>query len=132
MRKKGGISYYFMLLSCLTVTLCFASTDTANPNAKKQSNTKDRNVVARVNGKPIYEDQLASGVKKELKRFKKYGKGDDSPDLVTRLQEKTVHKVIDKELIYQKSQKLIIKNLYLPGKSIITIISKLENGYPII
>ena len=71
MRRKGETSYYFMLLSCLAVTLCFASTGTATPDAKNQSKANDRKVVARVNGKPIYEDQLASGVKKELKRFKK-------------------------------------------------------------
>ena len=112
MRRKGKTGYYFMLLSCFAVTLCFASTDTTTtPDAKKQSNAKDRKVVARVNGNPIYEDQLASGVKKELKRFKKYGKESDSPDLVKRLQEKTVHKVIDTELIYQEGQKLTIKNL---------------------
>ena len=111
MRRKGETGYYFMLLSCFAVTLCFASTDTATPDAKNQSKANYRKVVARVNGKPIYEDQLASGVKKELKRFKKYGKGDDSPDLVKRLQGKIVHKVIDQELIYQKSQKLNLENL---------------------
>lgn len=111
MRRERGTDYFFMLLSCLAVTLCFVSITTGASDIEKHSETKDRRVVAKVNGKPIYEDQLAPGVDKGLKKFKKYGMKKDSSDLVKRLARKTLNKVIDHELISQESQKLKIKDV---------------------
>jgi peptidyl-prolyl cis-trans isomerase C len=111
MRRERKTKYTFMLFSYLMVTVFFTSTTTGATDAKKQSETKDRKVVARVNGKPIYEDQLAPEVEKGLKKFKKYGMKQKSPELIKRLQMKALNKVIDQELIYQESQKLTINDL---------------------
>ncbi len=68
-------------------------------------------MVARLNGKAIYEDQLTQNVQKSLRKFKKYGMRKDSTDLVKRLKKKALSKVIDNELIYQESRKLKIGDL---------------------
>ena len=111
MRRERKTKYYFMLFSYLIVAVFFASTTTGATDAKKQSETKDRKVVARVNGKPIYEDRLAPEVDKGLKKFKKYGMKQKSPELTKRLNRKALDKVIDHELISQESQKLKIKDV---------------------
>ena len=101
-----------MLFSYLLATVFFASTTTGATDAKKQSETKDIKVVARVNGKPIYEDRLTPEVEKGLKKYKKYGmKHQKNPELIERLQKKALSKAIDHELIYQESQKLTITDL---------------------
>jgi len=111
MRRERGTDYFFMLLSCIAVILCFVSATTEASDVKKHSEAKKRKVVARVNGKSIYEDQLAPEVEKGLKKFRKYGMRKDSPDLVKRLNKKALDKVIDHELISQESQKLKIKDV---------------------
>jgi len=111
MRRQRGTNYFLILLSYLAVTFCFACATVSTTDEKKQGEIKDGKVVARVNGKVIYEDQLAPDVKKSLKKFRKYGMRNESPEVVTRFQKKVLDKVIEKELIYQESQKLTIENL---------------------
>ncbi len=111
MRRKRGTNYFFMLLSCLAVTLCFVNTTTGASDIKKHTEAKKRKAVAKVNGNLIYEDQLAPEVEKGLKKFRKYGMRKDSSDLVKRLNRKALDKVIDHELISQESQKLKIKDV---------------------
>ena len=111
MRRERGTNYFFMLLSCLAVTLCFVNTTTGASDMKKHTEAKKRKAVAKVNGNLIYEGQLAPEVEKGLKKFKKYGMRKDSSDLVKRLNRKALDKVIDHELISQESQKLKIKDV---------------------
>lgn len=117
MRRKRVTNYFFMLLSCLVLTVCCAGKTVDTVEVKKQRGTeeqsevKERKVVARVNGKSIYEDQLARDVKKSLKKFKKYGMRNKPPEMVTRFQKKVLDKVIEQELIYQESQKLKIRDV---------------------
>ena len=126
MRRERKTKYSFMLFSYLIVAVFFASTTTGATDAKKQSETKDRKVVARVNGKPIYEDRLAPEVDKGLKKFKKYGMKQKNPELLKRLQKKALSKVIDHELIYQESQKLTINDL---DKKIDQKLQKMKSKY---
>jgi peptidyl-prolyl cis-trans isomerase C len=102
---------YFILLCFILTTVCFAVASTGASETKKQDEKKDKKVVARVNGKPIYDDRLASDVKKALKKFKKYGMKKESPEMIKRLQLKALDKVIVNELITQESQELTIKDL---------------------
>ena len=111
MRREKLAVYYCMLLCCFMVTVCFAGATTSAPEVKKKSEAKKRKVVAKVNGKPIYDDQLTPAMDKGLKKFKKYGMRQESPELVTRLQKKALSKVIDNELISQESRKLKIKDV---------------------
>ncbi len=126
MRRERKTKFSFMLFSYLMATVFFAGTTTATTDVKKQSETKDRKVVARVNGKPIYEDRVVPEVEKGLRKFKKYGMKQKSPELIKRLQEKALSKVIDQELIYQKSQKLTISDL---DKKIDQKLQKMKRKY---
>jgi peptidyl-prolyl cis-trans isomerase C len=79
--------------------------------AEEQRMGETKKVVAKVNGKPIYAEQLEPSVESGLRRFRAHGMRRKSPDLVERLQMKALDKAIDQELIYQESRKLTIENL---------------------
>ena len=83
----------------------------ASPDAKQKTEKKKQKVVAKVNGEPIYEDQLEPGVKESLKKYKKYGMRKETPTLITRFQKKALGKLIDNELVYQEGRKLTVKNV---------------------
>jgi peptidyl-prolyl cis-trans isomerase C len=90
----------------LTVPATIAATD-----AKKKEETKERKVVAKVNGQPIYEDQLSMDVNKSLKKWKKYGMKQQTPALTYKLQKRVLSKVIDDELVLQAAQKIKVTDL---------------------
>jgi peptidyl-prolyl cis-trans isomerase C len=98
------LTLLFFTFSALTLTVYAA--DPQQPPA-----TKERKVVATVNGSPLFEDQLEPGVQEGLKKYKKYGMRKETPALINRLQKKTLNKVIDHELLYQESRKLTVKDL---------------------
>ncbi len=102
---------FLILLTGILLTLCFAYPSTALSEDKKITEEKGRKIVAKVNGKEIYEDQLAPQVEKALRKFKKHGMQKDSPDLVKRLQKKALDEVIAGELLYQEGQKLAIPDI---------------------
>jgi len=70
-----------------------------------------RVVVAKVNGKSIYEDQLNQQVRATLSKFKKYGKREPSPELLGLKREQVLNQLIDNALIYQASQTLNVADL---------------------
>jgi peptidyl-prolyl cis-trans isomerase C len=79
--------------------------------AEEHSMGETKRVVAKVNGEPIYEEQLEPSVEGGLRNFREYGMRKESPDLVKPFQMKALDKVIAQELIYQESRKLTIGNL---------------------
>lgn len=80
--------------------------------AKKSSDEKaEKKIVAKVNGQPIYEDALAPLVKKEMRKFKKYGGKRDTSKLEKHLQKKALDQVIAQELLYQESRKMKIEGI---------------------
>jgi peptidyl-prolyl cis-trans isomerase C len=70
-----------------------------------------RVVVAKVNGKPIYEDQLNQQVEVMLSRFNKHGMHEPSPELLRLKREQVLNKLIDNALIYQASQILNVPDM---------------------
>jgi peptidyl-prolyl cis-trans isomerase C len=70
-----------------------------------------KKVVAKVNGKPIYEEQLKPEVENGLRMLGKYGMRKEAPDVVQRLQSRALDKAIGEELIIQESQKLTIEDV---------------------
>jgi peptidyl-prolyl cis-trans isomerase C len=111
MRKESKTNYFSILLISILLTFCLAGISSAAEAIKKDTGEKGRKVVARVNGQPIYEDQLAPDVAKGQKKFKKYGVKRKSDSLVKRLQKKALDKVISQELIYQESRKINIPDI---------------------
>ena len=70
-----------------------------------------RVVVAKVNGKPIYEDQLNQQVEATLSKFKKYGKREPAPELLRQKREQVLSQLIDNALVYQASQALNVPDM---------------------
>ena len=109
-RKRIG-EYFLAALICIGGVACLAGKTFAETKAAKQSDVKEKKVVALVNGQPIYEDRLEPGVEKGIKKFKRYGMKQENPEFILRLQKKALVKVIDEELVIQESQKIKVKDL---------------------
>jgi peptidyl-prolyl cis-trans isomerase C len=104
-------------ITLITILLLFFNTSCVTtgdkPTPHPQSVTKDEpeKIIARVNGQPIYSDSLNADVKKQLRKYKKYGMKDQTSDLMTRMMSKALDKEIRNELIRQESQKLKITDI---------------------
>jgi len=79
--------------------------------AKGKETADTRKVIARVNGQPIYAEQLKPELEKGLKKSRRHGAKKPDPELVTRLQQGALDKLIDNELINQESRKLKIADI---------------------
>jgi peptidyl-prolyl cis-trans isomerase C len=109
MRRKKSLKYLLMFLGLIGVTYEGALHSSRASEAKEQRTADGKKVVATVNGKPIYDEQIS--IEAELSKFRKYGMRDESPELVQRLRRKALDKVISEELILQESRKLTINDL---------------------
>ncbi|UCF78701.1 MAG: peptidylprolyl isomerase [Candidatus Eiseniibacteriota bacterium] len=76
-----------------------------------EAKAKEKTVIAKVNGQAIYEDQLTPQVKADLRKFKKFGARKPSAELMKRLREKALDRLIAVELLYQASQDLQIPDI---------------------
>jgi peptidyl-prolyl cis-trans isomerase C len=111
MKTIRTIKCCFTLLAFAAVTLVITPTVIAATEGSKKEATKERRVVAKVNGQPIYEDQLTEGVNKSLKKWKKYGMRQQTPALTYKLQKRALNQVIDDVLIIQAAQKIKVTDL---------------------
>ncbi len=115
MRKKSVerniLMNIFIILLSLSIIFISACGTTGNSETKRENNPEERKIVAKVNSNPIYEDQLTPYVQKGLRSFQKYGAKKDSPELVEQIKKKALDNVINKELLYQESQKLTIPDI---------------------
>lgn len=111
MKKRPHANFFAAFLTLLFIAFSTLAVTVYATDAQQPPETKERKVVATVNGSPLYEDQLEPGVQESLKKYKKYGMRKETPALINRLQKKTLSKVVDHELLYQESRKLTVKNL---------------------
>ena len=111
MRRERELDYVLILLGLMGITACAVCLSPRSLQAEEHSVANARKVVAKVNGKPIYEEQLKPRVEKDLRVFKKYGMRKEDPDLVKRLQSRALDKLIGEELLLQESQKLTIEDI---------------------
>ena len=115
MKREENTRYVSMVLSLIVFVMFLTSTSTsAFAMASKEGAVavkEDKKVVARVNGQPIYEDALTPFVKKEMKKYKKYSVQRDTTKIEKHLQKKALAKVIERELLYQESQKIKIEGI---------------------
>ena len=108
MVRNNRVSYLLIFLGLMGVG-CFVPFWSLR--AEEQGATMGKTVVAKVNGKPIYEDRLQPKVQKGLAKFRKYGVHNEDSDLVKRLQKRALDQVVSEELILQASQKRIIQDV---------------------
>jgi peptidyl-prolyl cis-trans isomerase C len=111
MRQGSKLDSLVISLALMGVTGYVVCLSPQSLQAEEQDMAGGKKVVARVNGKPIYEDQLKPGVERKLRVFRKYGMREEPPDLVKRLQSRILDKLISEELISQASQRLTIEDI---------------------
>ncbi|MFV1964642.1 MAG: peptidylprolyl isomerase [Pirellulaceae bacterium] len=100
-----------MCLSLVVATSCVVDISRGSAQGEGPAVATTRKIVARVNGKPLYEDQLKPQVESSLRKFRKYGMQDKDSDLVRRLRTRALDRIIGEELISQESQKLKIEDI---------------------
>lgn len=88
-----------------------SASEKPSPHQQAVNKVEPNKIVARVNGQPIYSDSLNTYVKKELRKYKKYGMKNQTSDLMTRIMLKALDKEIRNELIRQESHKLKIADI---------------------
>src|SRR5512139_2309337 len=108
--KAGNIAFRTILFSGFAVSLCCLSLSAAVAAEENKPQDPGKKIVARVNGNPIYEEQLEPVVNENIKKWKKYGLKQDSSKLTSRLQMRALSKVIDQELINQEAHKIPLTN----------------------
>jgi len=111
MRQVHNINYIWLFICLIVVPGHAVGLNQENTKSIDRKKTAFRKVVARVNNNPIYDDQLNATVKSDLAKFRRYGMRKEDPNLVKRLQRRTLDKLIGDELIYQESRKLTIEDI---------------------
>ncbi len=109
--QKFTITLVTILLLTFNTTSVTAADDKPSPHPQSVTKDEPDKIIARVNGQPIYSDSLNAVVKKELRKFKKYGMKNQDSDLMTRIMSRALDKEIRNELIRQESQKLTIVDI---------------------
>lgn len=90
---------------------CVAECSSERAPAAETTAAEARKVVARVNGQPIYEDQVNPAVEKSLGKFRRRGMRGDGNKLFKRLQADVLNKKIGDVLINQESKKRSIEDI---------------------
>jgi peptidyl-prolyl cis-trans isomerase C len=111
MRERGRIGCLGLAATALVVASCVAPPSSENARLAEESEVEARRVVARVNGEPIFEDQLQAAVQKSLAQFTRHGGRKDDTDLVKRLRARQLNELIGNLLVHQESEKRTVENM---------------------
>jgi peptidyl-prolyl cis-trans isomerase C len=111
MREEGWFGYLRLVASVMLVAGCVTEPPSDDTRAAEHGAAEAREVAARVNGEPIYEDQLQRAVQRDLAQFARYGARTDDTDLVQRMQARRLNELIGNLLVYQESKKRTIENM---------------------
>lgn len=95
----------------MVVAGCATEPSSEHASATVQNGTEARKVIARVNGDPIYEDQMQPAMEKNLAQLARHGARRDNTDMVKRLQQNQLNELIDNLLVYQESKKRTIEDM---------------------
>jgi peptidyl-prolyl cis-trans isomerase C len=111
MRLRKSFNGLLIFVGFAALTCSVACTPPQSEQAEEPRMAETGKVVAVVNGKPIYEEQLMPEVENRLRRFGPHGMRNRTPELVRRLRSRALDKAIGEELILQESQKLTIEDV---------------------
>jgi peptidyl-prolyl cis-trans isomerase C len=84
---------------------------TARAATAEENDPAARKVIARVNGEPIYEDQIKREVDKNLAALRRYGMPKKDDQLARRLQMRMLNQVIGNLLVDQASRTRTVENI---------------------
>ena len=111
MRRRSKLDFLLIHLALICFTGYTVCLSPGSLWAEEPGAAEARKVVARVNGKPIYEEQLKPRVERDLSTYRKYGMREETPELINRLQGRALEKLISEELIFQASRRRTIEDL---------------------
>ena len=114
MERNVGYFWFVTSLICVAGWVAELSSEharAAEQGAAEATKVVDRVVVARINGQPIYEDQLKAETEKSLSGLRRYGMRKDDGSTVKRLQARVLDKAIGDVLINQESKKRTVENI---------------------
>lgn len=95
--------------------------------AAEASQGEPRQLIARVNDQPIYEDQLGPALAKSLADLRKRGLRKNDPAMTRRVQERLLDQAIGDVLVNQESMKRAIENV---DEKVDQRVKELEEKYP--
>jgi len=110
MKREKSINYLPLFSGLIALTCSVLCLSPRSSPAEEQRIAEAKVVAAKVNGKPIYEEQLQPAVESGLRKFEKRGMRETTPDLAQRLHSWALEKAIGEELILQESQRLTIED----------------------
>jgi peptidyl-prolyl cis-trans isomerase C len=111
MRQISKICYLTILLNLMALTGYAAALPPQDATAEEPAATEAKTVVARVNGTPIYEEQIKPQVEKTLAGYRRYGAHNDNPVLLKRTQMKVLSDLIGNMLVRQEAEKREVENM---------------------
>ena len=112
MQNKIATNHFLFFLFCLALILAFILLHSARcSDETRPFNNNSGNIVAKVNGKPIYESRVTREVDKQLQKFGRHGMRGTRPDLENRLRKNALKRIIDREILVQASQKVVIPDI---------------------
>ena len=111
MKREKSIHYLPFFAGLVVLTCSLLCLSPRSSPAEEQRIAETKVVVARVNGKPIYEEQLQPAVESGLRKFEKRGMREATPELTQRLHSWALEKAIGDELILQESRRLTIEDV---------------------
>ena len=117
-------TYPCMALLTLYLILCPYLASAAD---LKEGEAAGKRIIATVNSRPIYEEQLTPRVEAALKKYKKYGMQSPTPDLLKSERERELDHLIDEELVIQASNEMEIPDI---EKKIDEHIKSMKETYP--
>jgi len=101
-RGLPGSCFPAVLTALLLTSISGAGATKEAPQAVEK---EVRVVAARVNGSPVYEDQVAQQVKVDFRKYKKYRAGPPTPALAKVLRERALEKLIASAVLSLSSRK---------------------------
>jgi peptidyl-prolyl cis-trans isomerase C len=111
MKAERKVGYLRLLTILIVVAGYIAELSCENTPAAEPNAAEARKVFARVNGQPVYEDQLMPEVEKSLGGLRRHGMRKDDANLIKRLQARVLDQTIGDMLINQESKKRTIENI---------------------
>jgi peptidyl-prolyl cis-trans isomerase C len=110
--RNGTFTLLVFTATLILLNGCVATSPTATSGKQQVPEVSDRTLAAKVNGQPIYEDQLEARVEANLRQYKKRShSGKVEPELEKEMQRQVLDKFIVTELFYQASLSLKIPDI---------------------
>jgi peptidyl-prolyl cis-trans isomerase C len=109
MRREKMSRASSLALGSVALACCLLFLAVQGSRAGETSSVEARKLAARVNGAPIYEDQLTVAVEASLQKLRRRGARNVPPERVRALRGDALDRAIGEELVRQESQKLVVE-----------------------